>query len=434
MRVCPLKRVPAFLIGLAALSVLDCSASGGGTTLVVSVYSDLAVGNEIDEIDVVVAAGELRYPFAIGSGSGRVGLPIHVALTPGGKADQQFEVQAIALLSSAAVVSQSATISFVPGTKQEIVLLLARSCVSVPRCDTGFTCDKGACVPIGSAGTRRPFGSDAGADAVSDGSTGSAGAGAGGASGGATGSAGRGGPGTGGLSGSGGGGGTGGRLGAGGSTGGVPGGTGGSGDGGSPCPIRFDNNGNLVPCPGGTGGSGAGGSSGNPCLIDNGGCASVVVATCTNTGPGTRSCACTQAGFTGDGFSCSGACSAGRLGLPGDGTVFDALTGMRWMTTPAVGKVYTDAAALCGGMGGGWRLPTASELQSVLGAAYNNGVVDMCAFQHPSVPSEPGVAGADDDWTSTIFGASHEAVNQFTGIMVNTDNVLYNVRCVLPPS
>ena len=203
MWVCPLTRPNAFLaVGARCYRrrspTLVCASKGNGTTLVVSVFSDLMVGSEIDAVDVVVAGGELRYPFALGSGSGRSTLPVHVALVPGGATDLHFEVQAVGLLAGAQVVAQTATISFVPGQKEEIALFLARSCVSVPPCASGFTCDNGSCVPEASAGTRRTFSSlDAGIDVPTDGpepadeditgAAGAAGAGGAGQAGGGTG-------------------------------------------------------------------------------------------------------------------------------------------------------------------------------------------------------------------------------------------------------
>ncbi len=157
------------LAGAEVLSIPACTSSGSGTTLVVSVYSDLTIGDEIDAIDVIVAKGELRYLFSLGSRSGQVSLPIHVALIPGGKTDQQFVVQAEGLLAQTLVVSQSAAVSFVPGTKQEIVLFLNRDCQSVPRCNSGFTCQKGSCIPEESAGIQRPFASVDAAAPISDG-------------------------------------------------------------------------------------------------------------------------------------------------------------------------------------------------------------------------------------------------------------------------
>jgi hypothetical protein len=260
---------------VAALLALGagCSSTSNETVEVVSVSSDLTIGSEIDTVNIVVADGELSYPFTLGAGAGKSQLPVRVALVPGGKTDRQFRVQAIGMLGSQQVVTQSATVSFVSGTAQQLSLFLARSCVNVPMCNDGFTCQNGACVPESTAGTRGMYTGDAGAstadsgqdrhgDAGSGGGIGAGGAigiggtnggggssGTGGSSGiaGANGSGGTfgtgGGPGTGGLSGLGGSG-TGGMIGIGGA--GAGSGIGGTGIGGTL----------------GTGGVGAGSGSG----------------------------------------------------------------------------------------------------------------------------------------------------------------------------
>ena len=60
-------------------------------------------------------------------------------------------------------MTQSASVSFVSGTAQQLSLFLARSCVRFPMCNDGYTCQNGACVPETTAGTRGTFTGDAGA-------------------------------------------------------------------------------------------------------------------------------------------------------------------------------------------------------------------------------------------------------------------------------
>jgi hypothetical protein len=66
--------------------------------------------------------------------------------------------------------------------------------------------------------------------------------------------------------------------------------------------------------------------------------------------------------------------------------------------------------------------------------AFNEGIVDTCAFQHPSVPSGQTYVATPQDlnWSTTPYAASHKAINQFLGTQIETDDYLFNVRCVQP--
>jgi hypothetical protein len=290
MRVTPLSQLRLrfllaplwLLLALAVVGPAGCGSDGKGTTLVVSVASDLSIGTEVDAVEIVVADGELSYPFALGSGAGKSTLPIRIALVPGGQSNRQFRVEARGRLGADTVVTQSATVSFVPGSAQQLVLFLARSCVKFPQCSPGHTCQNGACVAEATAGGRGIYGDDAGFSDADSGSdtpiivTGSGGAGAGG-QGGTIDAGGSGGHidagGFGGTTGSGTGGagaGTGGAgAGTGGGTGGMIGGIGGMGVGGSGTGGRMGTGGTIgtggsVGTGGnfGTGGAGVGGFSG----------------------------------------------------------------------------------------------------------------------------------------------------------------------------
>jgi hypothetical protein len=236
-----------------ATAAAGCSPSGKGTTLVVTVDSDLEVGREIDAVDVVVADGAPIFSFKLGSGGGRQGLPVRAALVPRDRNDKTFRVEAVGRFGGTPVVSQAANATFVPGTVQELVLFLGRRCLPssmAPQCPPGRTCEAGDCVGEGTVGRRGPYMGDGGLPrdsggddgSTSDGAGGGGGAGTGGISGsGGAGTGGRGGAGAGGTmgtggaggrGGSGGGGGTGGATGSGGAAGRA--GTGGAG-GGTPC-------------------------------------------------------------------------------------------------------------------------------------------------------------------------------------------------------
>ncbi len=289
MRITPLRRsrlrflLPPLLLllALAAVGPAGCGSDGKGTTLVVSVASDLSIGTEVDAVEIVVADGELSYPFALGSGPEKSTLPIRIALVPGGQSNRQFRVEARGNLGADTVVTQSATVSFVPGSAQQLVLFLARSCVRFPQCAAGHTCQNGACVAEATAGGRGIYGEDAGFSGSDSGSdspvivTGSGGAGAGGVggtidaggSGGridAGGSGGTTGAGTGGAGAGTGGSGAGtGGAGAGTGMGGMIGGIGGMGVGGSGTGGRMGTGGTIGTGGSvGTGGAGVGGFSG----------------------------------------------------------------------------------------------------------------------------------------------------------------------------
>jgi Galactose oxidase, central domain len=162
---------PLTVLGLALLTsiVASCSSTGGSTTLVVAVYSDLTVGTEIDAIDISIGGGELVFPFALGASAGQTHLPVRVALVPGGKTDESFEVTATGMRSASRIVAQSAVVSFVPGLREQLVLFLGRSCVSVPTCPGGSSCENGTCVPETDIGTRGPYdGTDASVDVAEE--------------------------------------------------------------------------------------------------------------------------------------------------------------------------------------------------------------------------------------------------------------------------
>lgn len=124
--------------------------------MVVSVWSDLAVPTEIDNVTVVIGAGKLRYPFSLGTGAGRRTFPLRVAIVPGGQTSQ-FDVEAEGTLDGQPLVSQAATVSFVPDTAQEIVLFLGRGCLHHATCLSDTTCQDGTCVPKTDAGVRGVF-------------------------------------------------------------------------------------------------------------------------------------------------------------------------------------------------------------------------------------------------------------------------------------
>jgi hypothetical protein len=349
------------LAATSPLVVVGCSSSTNATAVVVSVSSDLGVGSELDKVEIIVANGELSYPFTLGSGAGKFSLPVRVALVPGGANDQQFRVQAVGSLAGQDIVTQSASVSFVSGTAQQLSLFLARSCVRFPMCNDGYTCQNGACVPETTAGTRGTFTGDAGAG------TGDGGHGAGG-SGGGLGSGGAIGTGSGGSTGTGGGSGIGGHVG----TGGIPGIDGGVGTGGI---IGIGGSGII-----GIGGAGAGtgvGGSGAGGIIGIGGAGAGIGTGGAGAGVGT--------GGAGAGVGTGGVGAGSGSGGAGAGTGAGGFTAMG-----------------LGGAGGTFGLGGVGGKLGVGGGIINPGLGGSAAFPSGLILFQDDFeSGSADAWLPT---------------------------------
>ncbi|MBN2361903.1 MAG: DUF1566 domain-containing protein [Deltaproteobacteria bacterium] len=82
---------------------------------------------------------------------------------------------------------------------------------------------------------------------------------------------------------------------------------------------------------------------------------------------------------------------AGRYTLTSD-TVLDTVTGLLWQRNfPATAQNWSSAGSYCqsldlGGFASGWRLPTISELESLIDWSRYNAAIDMTAF--PGTPGE----------------------------------------------
>jgi hypothetical protein len=184
------------------------------------------------------------------------------------------------------------------------------------------------------------------------------------------------------------------------------------------------------------------------CLNNNGGCGSASVWTCTNTvgsytctdidecalntdncpdnatctnTSGSFSCACSTNGFHGNGIT---TCAA--FVVNGDGTVTDPVTGLVWQQMVPSGTYdQPSAIAYCAGLtlaGGGWHLPTITELESIVDRRYSP-TIDPTAF--PSTPP----AGF---WSSSVASGGNGWYVYFANgnSTYNVTSFAFRVRCV----
>jgi formylglycine-generating enzyme required for sulfatase activity len=115
------------------------------------------------------------------------------------------------------------------------------------------------------------------------------------------------------------------------------------------------------------------------------------------------------------------------LSLPG--AVKDASTGLTWQRDATIDQLtWSDAKLACGALalaGGGWRLPSMSELQSLIDETQADPAIDAAAF--PDTPSE-------GFWAATPLAGSTTAawfVSFREGIAYNALlEHAYRVRCV----
>ena len=119
---------------------------------------------------------------------------------------------------------------------------------------------------------------------------------------------------------------------------------------------------------------------------------------------------------------------AGRYQVSG-GTVRDAVTGLTWQqVVDATGRTWTEAKAHCAALGlagGGWRLPSMKELQSLVDDSRASPSIDPQTF--PDTPLDPFwtsstvVATPGSAWrVSFIHGYTYDA----------SDYNMYLARCV----
>ena len=89
-------------------------------------------------------------------------------------------------------------------------------------------------------------------------------------------------------------------------------------------------------------------------------------------------------------------CAPTRYQVSG-GLVHDQTTGLTWQQTFATGS-ETDGKAMCASLGAGWRLPSLTELQTLVDdTRFASPLIDADAF--PDVPHTPN--DVPEFWTST---------------------------------
>ena len=427
-------RHAVFLLALVSALAPACKGADN-TKIVVAVWSDLAVPDDLDSVRFDVAGtgtGSKTLPITARSQSGQTTLVAELELVPLGAKDETFTVTATGLHKQAEVVAQTASVSFVAGQSLLLKLFLAGNCKGLLTCPETYTCAAGACNQPIATPNLPPYDpsvtlSPPDAGTALDGASGAVDSGtpeagntgeAGGASGLDSAS------GTGGVAGSdarpidasladavdaplGGAGGAGGRSGTGGSS--------------------------------GAGGAGAGGSSG---VVASGGVAASggvvahggVVAFGGIVGTG-------GAAATGDWADwpmpndqvdvTAGAPNLENYADNRDGTVTDNVTGLMWQQTVPTGTyTWAQAVAYCPTVTlaghSDWRLPSRIELVSIVDLGVTSGPMISSTY-FPSTPaatfwSSSPVAGSPSDAWGVLFYLG------LTYIYVITDT--YSVRCV----
>jgi hypothetical protein len=118
-------------------------------------------------------------------------------------------------------------------------------------------------------------------------------------------------------------------------------------------------------------------------------------------------------------------CFVSRYQPQPDGTVLDQATGLVWQQRLDPGSYdWSGAQAFCAGLGAGWRVPSLTEIQTIIDDHREYPAVDPAAF-----PDTPSV----DFWTSSpkADGSSYWYVDFFYGSSdTEVSDELYRVRCV----
>jgi hypothetical protein len=133
---------------LALVSTLAPACKGADNTkIVVAVWSDLAVPDDLDNVRIEVTGtgtGSKTLPITAASPSGQATLVAILELVPLGPKNENFTVTATGLRKQNEVVAQTASVSFVAGQSLLLKLFLYGNCRG-PKCSGNYTCAAGAC-------------------------------------------------------------------------------------------------------------------------------------------------------------------------------------------------------------------------------------------------------------------------------------------------
>jgi hypothetical protein len=137
-------RRTAVLLALVGALAPACR-SQDNTKIVVAVWTDLAVPDDLDSVRIDVAGtGSKTLAITVAGQSGQATLVAKLQLVPLGAKNETFTVTATGLRSGNEVVAQTARVSFVPGQSLLLKLFLYGNCRDA-KCPTDYTCAAGAC-------------------------------------------------------------------------------------------------------------------------------------------------------------------------------------------------------------------------------------------------------------------------------------------------
>jgi hypothetical protein len=153
--------VVRLLLPLGMFLAGGCSKNSQETGIIVEVRSDLSVPRDLNQLAIVATnsggAEVYRHTFDLGTGQGRVPLPVQAGLFPLDDGTAPVHITATGTLGGTARVSRSATLSFVKGRKVLLVLDLLAVCENVPCSQANWTCvSSGQCEPDSVDGTKLP--------------------------------------------------------------------------------------------------------------------------------------------------------------------------------------------------------------------------------------------------------------------------------------
>jgi len=124
----------------------------------------------------------------------------------------------------------------------------------------------------------------------------------------------------------------------------------------------------------------------------------------------------------------AGPCPATRFGMEGSGdaNVRDRDTGLTWQRSvdPTM-RSWDEAIAYCVGLGGGWRLPSLTELQTIIDDGRIYPAIDVVTFPDtPKVVFWTSTPRADDPGTAWYVDFFYGATD------ADIISRAYAVRCV----